>query len=261
MGPLADIIIGMTRWKHWSRLGWLEIKRRYRRTTIGPFWTAITILIFVLVMGSVGSGLLSKDMNEYIPFLVSGMVVWTMLSSMLVESGNVFVAGTGLIRQMKFEYSVLIYALVWRNFIVFLHNLIVYFAFMLIYKPEGLNINFFLALPGLALLMINGVWLALLIGVLSTRFRDVQQFVQSIVQIAMFVTPLFWPPDSISGTRRVFFVDFNPAYHLLAITREPLLGRIPSLESYLVVIAMTLVGLAIAVLIYSKFRKRLPYWL
>ena len=40
--------------------------------------------------------------------------------------GDAFVAGGGLIRQMNFEYSILVYALVWRNFIVFAHNLLVW---------------------------------------------------------------------------------------------------------------------------------------
>jgi ABC-type polysaccharide/polyol phosphate export permease len=256
-----DIVGGVLRWQVWGRLGWLEIKRRYRRTTLGPFWSSLTLLIFVVVMGSVGSGLLSRNSSEYLPFLVAGLLAWTMLSNIITESGGVFVAGGGLIRQMNFEHSLLAYALVWRNFIVFLHNMSVYFLIMLIYMPHALTIKLLLAVPGLILMMVNGVWISIVLGTLTARFRDMQQIVQSIIQVAMFVTPLFWSPDNMTGIRRVVFVGLNPLYHLLAIVRDPLLGRTPSINSYMAVMIITFLGWTLAVVVYSRFRKRIAYWL
>ena len=88
MGAWDDLVGGLRKYHLWGRLGWLEIKRRYRRTMIGPFWTCISLLIFVIVIGSVGSGLLSKQTAEYLPFLVAGMIVWVTLQSMLLEFGE-----------------------------------------------------------------------------------------------------------------------------------------------------------------------------
>jgi ABC-type polysaccharide/polyol phosphate export permease len=261
ISAVEDIVGGALKWELWGRLGWLEIKRRYRRTTLGPFWSSLTLLIFVIVMGSVGSGLLNRNTSEYLPFLVSGLLVWTMLSSMIGEAGNVFVAGGGLIRQMNFTQSTLAYALVWRNFIVFLHNIVVYLLIMLVYMPHALTFKLVLAIPGLILLMVNGVWITIVLGTLTARFRDVQQIAQSIIQVSMFVTPLFWSPDILSGTRRVIFVGLNPLYHLLAIVREPLLGRAPSLNSYIAVAIITVAGWALAIVVYGRFRKRIAYWL
>jgi hypothetical protein len=31
----------------WGRLGWQDIKRRYRRTVIGPFWNIVTCGLFL----------------------------------------------------------------------------------------------------------------------------------------------------------------------------------------------------------------------
>jgi len=261
MSAVEDITSGGRRWELWGRLGWLEIKRRYRRTTLGPFWSSLTLLIFVVVMGSVGSGLLSRNSAEYLPFLVAGLVVWTMLSNIMTESGGVFTGGAGLIRQMSFEYSVLAYALVWRNFITFLHNMVVYLLIMLVYMPHALTWRLVFVLPSLFLLMVNGVWMSIVLGTLTARFRDVQQIVQSIVQVAMFVTPLFWSPDSLSGVRRIIFVGLNPLYHLLSIVRDPLLDRPPSLNSWIAVLIITVIGWSLALLVYGKFRKRIAYWL
>jgi ABC-type polysaccharide/polyol phosphate export permease len=262
MGAAEDLIGGLRKYDLWGRLGWLEIKRRYRRTIIGPFWTCLSLLIFVVVIGSVGSGLLSKEAAEYLPFLVAGMIVWVTLQNTLIESATVFVAGTGIIRQMNFQYSILIYALVWRNFILFAHNLLVYLLIFLILAPQKLGLANLLAIPGLFVLAVNCAWLSLLLGMVSLRFRDLQQLVMSIVQVSMFVTPLFWPPEGLEGLRRIFFVGLNPLYHLLTIVRDPLLGgRLPPLNSCIAVTLITVVGWALTYAVFAKFRKRIPYWL
>jgi ABC-type polysaccharide/polyol phosphate export permease len=261
ISAIEDLRSGTLQWQLWGRMGWLDIKRRYRRTFLGPMWSALTLFIFVMVLGSVGSGLFSRQSQEYLPFLVAGMVVWTMLSNIIIESGTVFVVGAGLIRQKNFEYSTLIYALVWRNFIVFLHNIVVYFAITLFYEPEFITFRLLLIIPALILIMLNGLWIGLLLGIVVARFRDIQQMVQSIIQVSMFVTPLFWSPDSLDGARRFVFVTLNPLYHLVSIARDPMLNKLPNLSSYVATIVILAVGWSVAIVMFVKFRKRVSYWL
>jgi ABC-type polysaccharide/polyol phosphate export permease len=259
--PFEDLVGGLHKWRLWGRLGWLDVKRRYRRTIIGPFWTSVSLLIFVMVMSAVGSGLLSRETKEYLPFLLAGMVVWFLLSSIIQESGTAFVAGAGLLRQMRFDYSTLVYALLWRNLIVFFHNMIIYFIIFLIYAPQKLTIVNLLAIPGIFIILLNGAWIVILAGMLASRFRDLQQMIQSLLQISMFVTPLFWPPESLSGLRRIIFVGLNPLYHLLSIARDPLLGNMPRLNNYIAALVITAVGWTLTLYMFKHFRKRISYWL
>jgi ABC-type polysaccharide/polyol phosphate export permease len=218
-------------------------------------------LVFVLVMGAVGSGLLSRQTQDYLPFLVSGMVVWILLSTIIQESSTIFLTGAGLIRRMEFEYSALVYALLWRNLIVFFHNLIVYVIIFAVYAPNKFTPMIVMAVPGIVMLLINGAWIAILLGTFAARFRDIQQLVQTIIQISMFVTPLFWPPESLDGMRRVFFVGLNPLYHLLSIARDPLLGEMPHVHSYIAVLIITIVGWGVTIACFQRFRGRVAYWL
>jgi len=255
-----DLLRGFSKRELWGRLGWLDVKRRYRRTTIGPFWTSITLAIYVVSVGTVGAALWHQDIYEYLPFLVSGMIVWTLVSSIIVESCNLLIAGQPLFRSIRFDYSILAYALVWRNFLVLLHNFVVYFLVVLLLKPQLLSFTALLALPGLALVVVNGVWVSLLLGMICLRFRDVPPLVNSAIQISMLITPLFWPADTLVGIRRVVFVDINPLYHVLDVVRAPLLGRVPATISYVVMIAMTIVGWWVTYAMFKRFRKRIAYW-
>jgi ABC-type polysaccharide/polyol phosphate export permease len=255
-----DLAGGLSRSELWGRLGWLDVRRRYRRTMLGPFWTSISLAVYVISVGLLGAGLWRQNIHEYLPFLVSGMIVWMMVSTTIGESCNLLITGQSLFRCIRFEFSIFAYALVWRNFIVFLHNLVVYVLVAVPLKPDLVGWTVLLAAPGVFLVLINGVWLALLIGMLCLRFRDVQPLVVTSLQISMLITPLFWPPESLEGSGRAVFVDFNPIYHLLEVVRAPLLGNVPTLTTYVVVILMATAGWSLTYRVFERFRSRITYW-
>jgi homopolymeric O-antigen transport system permease protein len=257
---MQDLLCGLARVDLWGRLGWLEVKRRYRRTAIGPFWSSISLALFVVTLGVVGAGLWNQNLAEYLPYLTSGMIVWVMISTTISEACMLYVSTGNLFRHMQFDFSLLAYALVWRNFIVLLHHLAVYALLVLLLAPRVIGLHLLLILPGMALLMINGVWLSLLLGMSCLRFRDIQQVTLSLVQVAMFVTPIFWPIDQLQGTSRMVFVQLNPLHHFVQIVRAPLLGNVPDLENYLVVLLVTVVGWALTFVIFGRFRRRIAYW-
>jgi ABC-type polysaccharide/polyol phosphate export permease len=255
-----DLLRGLRKRELWGRLGWLDVRRRYRRTMIGPFWTSITLAIYVLTVGTVGAAIWHQDIYDYIPFLVSGMIVWTLVSSIITDSCGMFIAGQSLFRNIRFEYSVLSYALVWRNFLVLLHNFVVYFLAVLVLKPSLLTFTALLAIPGLALVLINGLWVSLLFGIICLRFRDVPPLVSSALQIAMLVTPLFWPADTLTGIKRFVFVELNPLYHVVDVVRGPLVGRVPEAASYTVMVVLAIGGWWLTYAVFKRFRKRIAYW-
>ena len=255
-----DLLGGLRRTELWGRLGWLDVKRRYRRTTIGPFWTSITLAIYVLTVGTVGAAIWHQNIYDYLPFLVSGMIVWTLVSSIITEFCSLFIAGQALFRNIRFDYSILAYALIWRNFLVLLHNFAVYFVIVVVLKPSLLSFTALLALPGLALVLLNGVWVSLLFGMICLRFRDVPPLVSSALQIAMLITPLFWPADTLTGIKRFVFVDLNPLYHVVDVVRAPLIGQVPDAISYGVMIVMTVGGWWLTYAMFKRFRKRIAYW-
>jgi ABC-type polysaccharide/polyol phosphate export permease len=259
--PLKDLMRGLLKFELWGRIGWLEVKRRYRRTVLGPFWSSATLAIYTIAVGVVGAGLWHQDPHDYLPYLSSGMIVWTFISIIITEACTMFVAGHALFRNVSFEYSILAYSLVWRNFIVFAHNLAVYTLIVLVLKPSLLSPMTLMAIPGLFLVVANGVWIALLVGMLCLRYRDLQPMVQTAIQILMLITPIFWLADTLSsGSLSLVFVQLNPIYHLIEVVRAPLLARSPTSASYLFVVAMTIVGWAIAYVIFRKFRGRISYW-
>ena len=169
-----------------------------------------------------------------------------------------FVAGEGIIKQVSLPLSIHVYRMVWRNLIIFFHNIVI-FGVVAIFFAIWPGWVALLAIPGLAIISFNGVWAGLLLGLVSTRFRDVPQIVTSIVQLAFFLTPILWKPELLPN--RVIVVDFNPFYHLVELVRAPLLGQFPEISSWLAALAITLLGWIVTFGMYARYRWRIPYWL
>jgi ABC-type polysaccharide/polyol phosphate export permease len=255
---IADLVKGIGLVDLWGRIGWADVKRRYRRTALGPFWSSFSLAVFVVAMGLVWANLWNINPKEYLPYLASGMLTWALLTSFIMEGCNVFVSAEGLIKQMRINYTMLLCAMVWRNVIAFAHNLIVYVP-LYIYGGLPLSANILLVIPGLFFLCLNGLWIGLVLGILCARYRDIQQVVTSLLQISMFVTPIFWSPAQLKG-RQIVIVDYNMLYHYVEIVRDPMLGQPPSLRSWLMVGLATIVGWSFAIFLFSRFRRRIPYW-
>jgi len=252
-----DIIAGWRSRNLWFAMGLQEIRQRYRRSVLGPFWLTISMGVMIGAMGLVWGTIFGQPMEEYLPYLCAGFVMWGFISPLILEGATAFISAEGMIKQLNVPLSVYVYGVVWRNFIILLHNIWILFLVQLYYGklPGWMAL---MSIPGVLLLALNGVWIGLLLGVLSARFRDVPQIVASIVQVMFFVTPILWNPTQMP--ERAIILDINPFYYALSIVRDPLLGIAPSLEHWLVMGAVTILGWACALVFYTVFRWRLAYW-
>jgi ABC-type polysaccharide/polyol phosphate export permease len=256
---LVDVAQGLTDWDMWGRLGWREARLRYQRTLIGPFWTTLSLGTFVIVLGIIWSRLWNQDPKAYIPLVCSGMIAWAMFSSIVNEGTNLLISGRPLIIQLRISYTLLACALVWRNVIAFGHNLIIYIP-VCFYAGIPPSWAMALTIPGLALLCLNGIWISLVLGLACARFRDIQPLVSSLLQIALFITPIFWSPQQLPGLLGQF-EQYNVLFHYIEIVRGPMLGHAPDLWSWFVVASTTLLGWGLTVYLFGRFRRRIPYWL
>jgi ABC-2 type transport system permease protein/lipopolysaccharide transport system permease protein len=253
----SDLRDGLTLWPLWVRLGWNDILQRYRRSMLGPFWLTASMTIMVVALGILYAELFNTPIHDFLPFLCVGLLVWNMMSSFLIEGGTLFTGAESYIKQIRLPYSVYVYRSSWSKLIIFGHNFIIYFGVLLYFEiwPGAVAL---LAIPGLLIVLVNGAVATLCIGMISARFRDVPQLINSVVQIVFFVTPIMWKPELLHN--RAYIAEFNPFYHLMEIVRAPLLGSLPSANSYLAVLAITLVNMIFVGAFFARFRSRISYW-
>jgi ABC-type polysaccharide/polyol phosphate export permease len=253
-----DLYEGLSNWRLWSMLGWNDIRQRYRRSAFGPFWITISMAIFIVLLGAVYSELFHQDIAVFLPYIAMGLITWGFISGTTSEACTAFIENTGIIRQIRLPFTIYVMRMIWRAFIVFLHTVVLIIPIAIFFRmPIGWSS--LLAIPGMFLVMLNQIWLAIAIGVLATRFRDTAQLVATAMQISMFVTPIMWPVSAIKDVR--FIAEINPFYHLIELVRAPLLGGMAEPQSWLFVAGMCVAGYAIAAMALNRAHPRLVYWL
>ena len=62
-----DIWVAMRNVHVWGALGWHDIRQRYRRSVLGPFWFTLSTFIMIGVLGFLYSQLLKQDIVTYLP--------------------------------------------------------------------------------------------------------------------------------------------------------------------------------------------------
>lgn len=254
----TDIVVGLRSWRIWGTLGWHDIRQRYRRSVLGPFWFTLSTAIMVVVLGALYATLLKQEISEYLPFLAAGLVVWQYLASAMNEGCNAFIGSAALIKQVRLPLTVHVCRITWRNFVILLHNLPVLVA-LLIFFGRWPGPEFILVPFGLLLLLLHGVWLGVALGILCARFRDIPPIVANIVQVAFFFTPVMWMPEILED--RAWLANYNPFYHLIEIVRAPVVGRTVQWEAWAWSVGFLIVGFSAAYWLMCRARNRVPYWL
>lgn len=257
MSITEDIKRSTINWRLWYFLGTYDIRQRYRRSILGPFWMTISTAVFILAMGSLYSFLFHMSVRDLMPYVAAGYTVWTMISAILSESCTLFVANGNIIRQINTPYFTFVLQLVWKNLLAFLHQLPILVLVLLWFRiwPGWPGL---LAVLGLLLLLVNALWVALVVGIFAARFRDVTPLVTTFLQVILFVTPIMWTPALLAKYQ--WIVSANIFYHFVEIIRAPLLGQVPAALSYGMVGTTTLIGTAFGLWLFKRVRYRIVYW-
>jgi len=201
----------------WGHLGWRDLKSRYVRTIVGPWWSSANLLTIV-IGSSLAVGLLSETTTfSQAPRIAIGLSIWTLISATLTEAVEIFEAEKSLLLNSRFSEGSLVVRVIWRNLLIYAHNLtVVLFVFLI--SGASISLSLLILLP---ISLLAGVGL-LLPAYLFARslfiLRDFKVILPSLIQFVFFLTPILWtPPDS--GPMKLL-AELNPAAWVLEFTRQ-----------------------------------------
>lgn len=254
---ILDFIGGIKYWFVWTTLAWQEIKQRYRRSILGPFWFTLSTGIFILAIGPIYSQLMGQNVETYMYWMANSLIIWMLFSNIVSDACQVFISAEAYIKQTNLPFTVYIFQMLYRNFIIFCHHFLILIVLQLYFQPV-LGWSILSILFALINIAFAGAALGFILGLISVRFRDVPPIVGSLMQILMFVTPVMWKPSMIATHRWV--VEYNPLYHFMELIRAPLIEmRIP-LHSWFISVSVSIFLCALAFGVFSQYRHKIAYW-
>lgn len=255
-----DISAAVLRFRLIGMLGWQDVKQRYRRSALGPFWLTISMGVMIATIGIVFGKIFKSPMSDFLPFLTVGLIVWTFMQTVIAEGCMSFIAAEGVIKQLPLPLFIHVARVVWRNFLILGHNIVI-FPLVLLAVGKPLSLEAFLCLPGLIVVILNLLWLILILAVLCARYRDLPQIINSMLQVVFYLTPIMWLPNLLPASTGTYLLGWNPLFHLIEIVRAPLLNRVATELNWEVSLGLAVVGWAIALAVYGRYKTRIAYWL
>ncbi|TPK35966.1 ABC transporter permease [Mesorhizobium sp. B2-5-4] len=254
----SDILAAVAAFESWLSLGAFDIRQRYRRSAIGPFWIVISTAAVAGGIGFMMSSIQGRPITNLLAYIIVGIMIWQFLSTALAESCQALIGRAAYIKSLPQPICANILRTLWVQVLIFLHTMILY-PFVVLLTGIPMSANLLMAIPGLALLILNLGWMSVILATVSARFRDIPLVVGNFLSFLMFLTPVFWEPNS-SNPHYLAAIDYNPLYWLIQLVREPMLGNMPVMLQWVGSMVMAVLGWVVAGLIYNRAYKRLALW-
>lgn len=239
-----------------------DLKQRYTGGSLGFFWTVITPLLELVTYTFVFHGLLKiqfgaqSGWTNYALFLFSGMVTWLAFSDGLSQATSSLTNHAHLIKKLNFPTMVLPTHVVLSATI----NQIIRFGILLIGSLilTGMMSWTVILLPVIMLFQFMFcLGLALLLSVSNIYFRDTNHWINALLLLWMFITPVVYPA-SIYPKQYSLLLQLNPLAHLVGVYREILLnGILPHPHSLIIIMVTSVLSLLIGYSVFHHHQRKM----
>lgn len=247
-------------YKAFLLLASLDIKLRYRRSTLGPLWITLTTTFFILFLSMLWSKILDVEITSFFVNFSFGYIFWLWILAVVSDSTNGFLFEKTYLMQNKIPPVIFVFRHFVKNFYIFLHNLILILVIALFFVNPTF-ISFLLFLLHFFIVSLSIFSLSLALTCLCTRFHDLNPIVNSLMQIIFFSTPILWPEEKLRDLGYDFFIDFNPFAQWISLLKAPISGVFFDFSDYLIPFAFMVMFVLLAFYIVGRSKNKITLWL
>lgn len=243
-----------------------DLKARYKNSILGIAWSWLNPLLMMGVYTVLFTVLLRNDSIPHYPvYLLCGLLPWNFFSEALLQATGSIVAHAHLVKKVYFPRSVLPISAVLSSLVNFLIALPLFFALALI---MGVRPTWWvLLLPVTVLIQVVFlIGITFLLSTLNVFYRDTQIIMNVITLAWFFLTPVFYPIQTIPQQATVLGITFNPQLWLrrlnpmasiIASYQDLLYWGVPTGLDFLLRTAVTaFVVLVIGYWVFQRFSPR-----
>lgn len=256
---IHDSLYSVKVWRVWVFLGVQDIKARFRRSFLGPLWLMLHTVIFVSGAGLIYGTLFNLPLNEFLPLLTTGIVIWGFIVSSLTDAGSAFTSAEGYIKQFPYPKQIYLLRSLIGYVLVLLVGMIVILGMQLV-LGEFSFFRWIWMIPGAVLLIFTALGHITIVAYLGARFRDLPHALTGFIQVMFFVTPVLFPAKLLEQRGMQYIYQVNPLFHLIEIVRHPILtGEPAAWASYSFVLVYGFVIWLLAFFVARRMDARLVF--
>ena len=233
-----------------------DIRGKYKASFLGVLWSFINPLLQVLVYAIVFPYIMRIKTENYLIFLICGIIPWTWFTNSLTLGTTVITNNGNLIKKVYFPREILPISVVTSGMVNFLISCIIIALFAIF---GGVGLSWHLVFLPLVVLVqyVFSLAFALLLCAFNVYVKDVEYMVNFLINLFFYVTPILYSADMFAGSKFSFIFKLNPLTYIVESYRNIFyVHHVPGIKSLLCLLGIGFILLIICYLVFKKLEKR-----
>lgn len=209
-----------------------DIKLKYRRSVLGYLWSILDPLFTMIVMTVVFSKMFNKNIENFPVYLFCGQLLFNYMKNSTGQAMNSINTNGALIKKAYVPKYIFSFSKSISSLIDMLFTMI---ALFLVMVATGASFSIWNLLFPFVLfqLFVFSLGLGLFLAQANVFFRDVQHIYNAVMLAWMYLTPIFYPVESLPSTVQYAVTHFNPVYYYVKQFRDIIYLGIPPQGKYI----------------------------
>ena len=233
-----------------------EIRGKYKASFLGVLWSFINPLLQVLVYAIVFPYMMRDTGDDYIIYLVTGILPWTFFQTVINECVISVKKNSGIIKKVYFPRVILPLSSAISGLINFFISCLIILFFCLIFKV-GFSWHFLYAIPLAIIECVLALGIGLALGAVDAYFQDLEYIVNFILMMAFYGSPIVYQMSLFeSNTLFLKIIQLNPMTKIIMGYRDAFLYHVtPPLTDFIYVSVIACIVLVLGYMIFKKLEK------
>lgn len=233
---------------------WRDIKIKYKQTVLGFLWAVLQPLLMMLIFTFFFGKALSVPSEDipYPVFVLSGLLIWNIFSSGLVNAASSMVSNAAIIKKIYFPRIIIPTSNILVSLFDFLMAFLVFVGVLLYYASPVQASAFFLWPLAILIAVLATLGPGCLLAALNVKYRDFRYVIPFLVQVLFFVTPVLYPISVLDSPILKYFIAASPMYAAVTLFKLPITHGVADMELVSISVVSGLLLLVAGVYYFKK---------
>lgn len=233
---------------------WRDIKIKYKQTVLGFLWAILQPLLMMLIFTFFfGRALKIPSQNlPYPVYVFSGLLVWNMFATGLMNASNSMVNNASIIKKIYFPRLIVPVSSILVALFDFLMAFVLFILLLLFYQQTVSWQAIFIWPAAILLTVIATLGLGSWLAALNVKYRDFRYVIPFLVQVLFFLTPIIYPISILSYPWLKYILVCSPMYAAVELFRFPLTGIFPDINFLTISLTSGVVFLVAGILYFKR---------
>lgn len=224
-----------------------DIKLKYRRSFLGYLWSVLNPLLIMVVMTIVFSTMFSRNIENFPVYLFTGQVMFNFMNTSTHQAISSITGNAALLKKTYVPKYIFTVSKITSGMVDFFFSLGALLIVMVVTRARFTP--YILLFPFVAFqLYLFCIGLGMFLAQANVFFRDIQYIYNAVTTAWLYLTPIFYPIESLPDQVRWIVKHLNPMYFYVGQFRDLVYyGQMPGplimLAGWTAAILMMIIGI------------------